>query len=48
MKSHHSLKMSNGFWNYFHGGIGGKNALDYVEKILGYKFPESVEYILKK
>ena len=40
--------MSNGFWNYFHGGIGGKNALDYVEKILGYKFPESVEYILKK
>lgn len=48
MKSHSSLKMSNGYWNYFNGGIGGKNAVDYVEKMLGYKFPDSIEYILKK
>lgn len=48
MKSHSSLKMSNGYWNYFNGGVGGKNAVDYVEKMLGYKFPDSIEYILKK
>lgn len=48
MKSHHSLKMSNGFWNYFDGGVGGRNAVDYVEKVLGVKFPDSIEYILKK
>ena len=48
MKSHSSLKMSNGYWNYFNGGMGGKNAVDYVEKMLGYKFPDSIEYILKK
>ena len=48
MKSHSSLKMSNGYWNYFNGGIGGKNAVDYVEKMLGYKFPDSIEYIIKK
>ena len=33
MKSHSSLKMSNGYWNYFNGGMGGKNAVDYVEKM---------------
>lgn len=47
-RTHSSLKISNGLWNYFNGGIGGKNAVDYVEKILGYKFPDSIEYILKK
>lgn len=47
-KSHSSLKISNGYWNYFKKGIGGKNAVDYVEKILGYKFPDSIEYIQKK
>lgn len=48
VKSHPSLKMSNGLWNYFHGGIGGKNAVDYVERMLGYEFPDSIEYIIKK
>lgn len=47
-KTHSSLKISNGYWNYFNGGFGGKNAVDYVEKMLGYKFPESIEYIIKK
>lgn len=47
-KTHSSLKMSNGYWHYMNGRIGGKNAVDYVEKMLGYKFPESVEYILEK
>ena len=47
-KTHSSLKISNGYWNYFNGGFGGKNAVDYVEKMLGYEFPESIEYIIKK
>lgn len=47
-KTHSSLKISNGYWNYFNGGFGGKNTVDYVEKMLGYKFPESIEYIIKK
>ena len=47
-KTHSSLKISNGYWNYFNGGFGGKNAVVYVEKMLGYKFPESIEYIIKK
>jgi hypothetical protein len=25
--------MSNGFWNWCSVGIGGKNAMDYLEKI---------------
>ena len=47
-KTHSSLKISNGYWNYFNGGFGGKNAVDYVKKMLGYEFPESIEYIIKK
>ena len=47
-KTHSSLKISNGYWNYFNGGFGGKNAVDYVEKMLAYEFPESIEYIIKK
>ncbi len=47
-KTHSSLKMSNGYWHYMNGRIGGRNAVDYVERMLGYKFPESVEYILER
>lgn len=46
-KTRSSLKMSNGLWNYFKKGVGGKNALDYFEKVLGYKFPKSAEYLFK-
>lgn len=28
-KTHDSLKMSNGFWNWCSRGIGGKNAVDF-------------------
>ena len=37
-KTHSSLHMSNGLWNYFNGGIGGKNAVDYFMKMEGYSF----------
>ena len=33
-KTHSSLHISNGLWNYFKGGIGGRNAVDYLMKII--------------
>ena len=47
-KEHDSLKMSNGFWNWCSKGIGGKNAVDYLEKTQGIRFPESAEIVLNK
>lgn len=47
-KTHSSLKISNGMWNWFRGGIGGKNAVDYLMKMEGYSFVEAVGHILEK
>ena len=47
-KTHDSLKISNGFWNWCSVGIGGKNAVDYLEKVKGISFPKSVEIVLEK
>ena len=45
-KTHDSLKISNGLWNWFSRGIGGKNALEYLIKVKDYSFIEAVERIL--
>ncbi|MBQ4546615.1 MAG: toprim domain-containing protein [Oscillospiraceae bacterium] len=45
-KEHDSLKISNGKWNWFSRGIGGKSALDYLIKVEGMKFTEAVEHIM--
>lgn len=47
-KTHDSLKISNGYWNWCSKGIGGKNAVDFLEKVRGYKFIKAVEIILNK
>lgn len=47
-KTHDSLKISNGLWNWFSKGIGGKNAIDYLIKVRGYSFTEAVEIIIGK
>ena len=47
-KTHDSLRISNGFWNWCSVGVGGKNAMDYLEKVLGYDFPKSAEIVLDK
>ena len=47
-KTHDSLKMSNGLWNWCSRGIGGKNAMDFLEKTQGISFPESAEIVLEK
>ncbi len=46
-RTHDSLRMSNGFWNWCSIGIGGKNAVDFLEKIKHIKFPKSAEMVLK-
>ncbi len=45
-RTHSSLKISNGKWNYFKVGIGGKSALDYLIKIERIKLPIAVKMIL--
>lgn len=47
-KTHDSLKISNGFWNWFSKGIGGKNAMDFLEKTQEIPFPKSAEIVLGK
>ena len=44
-KEHDSLKISNGKWNWFSRGIGGRSALDYLIKVKGMTFTEAVEHI---
>ncbi len=45
-REHDSLKISNGKWNWFSRGIGGRTALDYLIKVKEYSFIEAVEAIL--
>ena len=42
-KTHDSMRISNGLWNWFSRGIGGKNAIDYLIKVEGYTFKQAVE-----
>jgi hypothetical protein len=41
-RSHDSLKISNGKWNWWSRGIGGRSALDYLIKVRGMELPEAV------
>lgn len=42
LKSHDSLKISNGMWHWYSRNIGGRSAVDYLIKVKGYKFPDAV------
>ena len=44
-RTHDSLKISNGLWNWFSRGIGGKNAIDYLIKVKNYTFMEAVQLL---
>jgi len=46
-RTHDSLNISNGYWNWFSAGIGGKNAVDYLTKVKGYSFIQAVKTILE-
>ncbi len=41
-RTHDSLKISNGKWDWWSRGIGGRSALDYLIKVRGMEFPEAV------
>ena len=45
-KEHDSLKISNGKWNWFSRGVGGRTALDYLIKVRDYTFPQAVEALI--
>ncbi len=46
LKSHDSLKLSNGKWCWWsHGKMGGVNALEYLIKVENMKFPEAVHLV---
>jgi len=47
-KTHDSIRISIGLWNWFSRGIGGRNALDYLIKVKGYTFKDAVEIIINK
>ncbi len=47
-KEHDSFKISNGMWNWFSRGIGGKSALDYLINVKGHTFQKSIEILLAR
>lgn len=47
-KTHDSLKISNGAWMWFSRGFGGYTALDYLIKVRGLSFVESVKILNKQ
>lgn len=47
-KTHDSMRISNGLWNWFSRGIGGKTAVDYLINVEGYSFKEAVQIIIDK
>ena len=44
-REHDSLKISNGKWNWFSRGIGGRSALDYLTKVKEMPFVEAVRLL---
>ena len=44
-RTHDSLKISNGKWNWWSRDIGGRSALDYLVKVKGMEFTNAVEYL---
>ena len=47
-KTHDSMRISNGLWNWFSRGIGGKTAVDYLIEVEGYSFKDAVQIIVDK
>lgn len=45
-KTHDSLRISNGMWNWFSKGIGGKSALEYLIRVQELTFLQAVEKLI--
>lgn len=47
-RTHDSLRMSNGLWNWCSRGFGGRNAIDFVQKTQNMNFNDAANYVLEK
>lgn len=47
-RTHDSIIISNGYWNWFSKGIGGKNAISYLKAVNNYTSEQAIEIILDK
>ena len=47
-KTHDSLRMSNGLWNWCSKGVGGRNAMDYLMKTEQLEFNDAANLLLKQ
>lgn len=47
-KTHNSIRISNGLWNWFSRGIGGRSAVDYIKEDRNLSFKEAIDYIAEK
>lgn len=47
-KSHDSLRMSNGLWNWCSRGFGGKNAIDFIMKTRNLSFINATHLLLEQ
>ena len=47
-KTHDSIRISNGLWNWFSRGIGGRSAVDYIKEEKNLSFKEAIDYIAEK
>lgn len=45
-KTHDSIRISNGLWNWFSRGVGGKNAVSYLMKVKNYSFLDAIQTII--
>lgn len=45
-KTHDSMRISNGLWNWFSENIGGKNAVSYLMKVKKNSFLEAIQMII--
>lgn len=45
-KTHDSIRISNGLWNWFSRGVGGKNAVFYLMKVKNYSFLDAIQTII--
>jgi len=44
-RTHDSLKISNGMWNWFSRGVGGKSALSYLMKVKNLSFKSAMKVL---
>ncbi len=47
-RTHDSVRISNGMWNQFSSGIGGKSALDYLIKVRSMSFIDAANMLAEK